>query len=57
MNHQHRIALVCGSSKGLGKACAEALLRDNAKVVICSRDRKNLEKTKADLEQKYKKEI
>ncbi|HMX10351.1 MAG TPA: SDR family NAD(P)-dependent oxidoreductase, partial [Burkholderiaceae bacterium] len=29
-----RWAVVCGASKGLGRACAEALLREGAHVVI-----------------------
>ena len=32
-----RAALVCAASKGLGKACAEALARDGVRVAICSR--------------------
>ena len=32
-----RWAVVCGASKGLGRACAEALLREGADVVIAAR--------------------
>jgi 3-oxoacyl-[acyl-carrier protein] reductase len=32
-----RVALVCAASKGLGRACAEALARDGLKVAICAR--------------------
>ncbi len=32
-----RWALVCGASKGLGRACAEALVREGADVVIVAR--------------------
>jgi 3-oxoacyl-[acyl-carrier protein] reductase len=32
-----RTALVCGASKGLGRACAEALGRAGVKLVICAR--------------------
>jgi 3-oxoacyl-[acyl-carrier protein] reductase len=30
-------AIVCGASKGLGRACAEALAREGAAVTICAR--------------------
>src|SRR5437660_3394193 len=39
-----KVAIVGGASKGLGRACAEALAEEGAKVAICSR-------TQADLEQ------
>ncbi len=38
-------ALVAGASKGLGKACAEALAEEGARVFICSRNRAELERT------------
>ena len=38
-------ALVAGASKGLGKACAEALTEEGARVFICSRNRAELERT------------
>ena len=41
---QDKVAIVGGASKGLGRACAEVLAQEGAKVVMCSR-------TKADLEQ------
>ena len=41
---QGKVALVGGASKGLGRACAEVLAEEGAKVVMCSR-------TEADLEQ------
>lgn len=39
-----KVAIVGGASKGLGRACAEVLAQEGARVVICSR-------TQADLEQ------
>jgi len=36
-------ALVVASSKGIGRAVAEALLREGSNVAVCSRNRENLE--------------
>jgi len=33
-----RVAIVCAASQGLGKAAAEAFLREGSHVVMCSRD-------------------
>ncbi len=38
-----RCAIVCGASKGLGKASALALAREGARVVICARSRAALD--------------
>jgi 3-oxoacyl-[acyl-carrier protein] reductase len=40
-----RKALVCASSRGLGRACAAALAREGARVVINGRDPETLEQT------------
>jgi 3-oxoacyl-[acyl-carrier protein] reductase len=44
-----RKAIVCASSRGLGKACARALAEAGCEVVINGRDRKKLETTAAEL--------
>ena len=44
-----RKAIVCGASKGLGRACAESLAREGAEVTICSRTVETLEKTAAEI--------
>ena len=42
-------ALVCASSRGLGKACAEALVLEGVNVTVNSRNERNLEATVEDL--------
>lgn len=42
-------ALVCAASKGLGKGCAQALVREGVHVVITARGREALEATAAEL--------
>ena len=38
----NRVAIVTGSSKGIGKAIAIGLAKEGANVVICSRNKKSL---------------
>jgi len=45
-----RKAIVCGSSKGLGRACAEALSLAGAEVVINGRDQSALELAASEIE-------
>ncbi len=40
-----RVAVVCAASQGLGKACALALAREKASLVICARNQDRLKKT------------
>ena len=46
-------ALVCGASKGLGLACADALAAEGVDVVIVARGAEALEKAAADLRARY----
>ena len=39
-----KVAIVGGASKGLGRACAEALAQEGVKVALCSRSRADLER-------------
>jgi 3-oxoacyl-[acyl-carrier protein] reductase len=39
-----KVAIVGGGSKGLGRACAEVLAEEGAKVTICSRNKGDIEK-------------
>lgn len=45
-----KTAIVGGSSKGLGKACAVALAREGVNIVLCARDETVLQETKNELE-------
>ena len=42
-------ALVAGASKGLGKACAKALVDEGARIFICARNADELERTAAEI--------
>jgi 3-oxoacyl-[acyl-carrier protein] reductase len=44
-----RKAIVCASSRGLGRACAEALAAAGCEVIVNGRDAKVLEQTAADI--------
>jgi NAD(P)-dependent dehydrogenase (short-subunit alcohol dehydrogenase family) len=45
-----KVALICGGSRGLGRALARELLEQGASVAICARDPGPLEETRAWLE-------
>jgi 3-oxoacyl-[acyl-carrier protein] reductase len=40
-----KVAIVGGASKGLGRACAQALAEEGAAVALCSRSKPDLDKT------------
>ena len=44
-----RTALVTGSSRGIGRAIAEALLAEGARVCLCARGAEDLERTRSEL--------
>ena len=44
-----RNAIVCASSKGLGKACAQALAREGVNVWISARHRDTLDQAAAEI--------
>lgn len=46
---QGKWALVCAASKGLGKGCAQALVKEGVNVVITARGAESLEATAAEL--------
>jgi 3-oxoacyl-[acyl-carrier protein] reductase len=47
-----KVAIVGGASKGLGRACAEALAAEGAKVVVCSRTAADLERAAQEIRTK-----
>ncbi len=51
---QGKTAIVCGSTRGLGRACAEALAAEGVNVVINSRNPVETKETASDIEQKFK---
>ena len=46
---QGKWALVCAASKGLGKGCAQALVREGVNVVVTARGNEALQATAAEL--------
>ena len=44
-----KVAIVGGASKGLGRACAQALAEEGARVALCSRSAKDVEKAAQEL--------
>lgn len=45
-----KVAIIGGSSKGLGKACAVSLAKEGANIVICANDLNSLNETKKEIE-------
>lgn len=52
-----KTALVCASSRGLGRGCAEALAREGARVIINGLDSTRLEQTASDIRSKTGAEV
>lgn len=48
----NKIAIVTGSSRGIGRACAESLLGEGATVIVTGRDAARLEKTCGEMREK-----
>ena len=46
-----KVAIVGGASKGLGRACAQVLAEEGAKVAICSRTRQDLERARDEIQE------
>lgn len=48
-----RTALVAGSSRGLGRAVAEALAQEGARLILCSRSKESVESAANDIQKTY----
>src|SRR5689334_13425340 len=48
-----RSALVCGASKGLGRACAEALAAEGVTLTLTGRDGASLDEAAASIQARY----
>ncbi len=52
-----KIAVVAAASQGLGRAVAEALAAEGAKLAICSRDEEHINTTAKEIREKYNVEV
>jgi 3-oxoacyl-[acyl-carrier protein] reductase len=57
LNIKGRTAIVCGSSRGLGRACAEALAQEGVNVLITARSKETLEQVRAEILSRSKVEV
>lgn len=57
LNIEGKVAVVTASSKGLGKAVAEALAKEGVKLAICSRDKERIEKAADSISAQYEVEV
>ena len=54
---RNRVAVVAASSRGMGRAVAEALAAEGAKVAICARDAEAIAQTAAEIRKRYRAEV
>jgi len=54
---KNKVAFVAASSQGLGKSVALELAREGANIIICGRNKQQLEKTKEEIEELTNKEL
>src|ERR1700730_1522205 len=54
---KNKVAFVAASSQGLGKSVAFELAKEGADMIICGRNKENLEKAKQEIENQTNKEL
>ena len=52
-----KVAIIGGASKGLGRACADVLAEEGARITICSRTKEDLEQAAAEIRDTYDTEV
>jgi len=52
-----KVAVVCAASRGLGRAAAEALAAEGAKLAVCSRDAEAIRRTGQEIREAYGAEV
>lgn len=52
-NLKGKVAIIAASSEGIGRAAAEALAAEGADLAICSRSQEKIEKTAAEIVERY----
>ena len=52
LNISEKKAIVCASSRGLGKACAESLAKEGVEIIINGVNEENLRKTEEEFKSK-----
>ena len=53
LNLKNKIALITGSSVGIGEAVAEQFAKEGVDLILCSRNKNNIEKVANELQIKY----
>ncbi|MDA9951081.1 SDR family oxidoreductase [Oligoflexaceae bacterium] len=53
LNLKGKKALVCAASRGLGRACAEALAAEGCELFICSRNQESIDRVANDLRERF----
>ena len=57
LNIEGKVAVVTASSKGLGRAVAEALAKEGVKLALCSRDKKRIEEAADSISAEYEVDV